>query len=228
MATKTYLQLINAVLLELREPVATAYNSTDYVKLIASYVNVAKRNVENSWTWTALRTSFSAVCVAGTPHYTLTGAFPRFRVLHPETDVYNYTKKWPLVELNRSAHRALCFGDTSTTTGVATGPPTAYSFVEQLTNNHRLLAVHPVPAANGDVIKVFGYNPPEDFGADADICYIPTRPIEEVALALARGERGEDGGITSSEAAAFAMRASQDEIALDAGVYDEDTQWEPV
>jgi hypothetical protein len=226
MATRTFLELVNDVLTELREPTVATWGESDYSTLIARFVNAAKRDVENAWDWTALRTSFSVTTGAGDVQYTLTGARERFKLLQP-TDAFNFTKKWPLTELNRSAHREFFYGDFSSTTGLPTGPVEAFSFHESLDSNSRQVNVWPVPTG-ADVLRFFGYNPPDDWTADIDICYIPHKPIVEVALARARGERGEDGGISAGEQAAFALRASQDEIARDANRYDEDLTWEAV
>jgi len=173
-----------------------------------------------------LRERVAVTTSAGDVQYTLTGARERFRLLRP-TDAYNYTRDWPLQELNRSAHRAMFKGDFTTTTGLATGQVSAFSFAEALDNGDKQVNVWPVPAG-AEVLSFFGYNPKDDWTLDADVCYIPHRPIVDVALARARGERGEDGGIAASEQAAFALLASRDEIARDATQYDEDTTWEAV
>ena len=51
----TYLDLINNVLRRLREDTVDTVNGTDYSSLIGDLVNDAKKIVENSFDWTALR-----------------------------------------------------------------------------------------------------------------------------------------------------------------------------
>jgi hypothetical protein len=53
----TYLELINSVLVRLREDTITAsqVNSDPYYRSIGAWVNDAKDRVEDAWQWTALR-----------------------------------------------------------------------------------------------------------------------------------------------------------------------------
>jgi hypothetical protein len=60
----TFLQAVNRTLVKLRESeVSTLSGSSDYVKLIAAYVNEVKEEVETAWTWSYLRTSVDMVLV---------------------------------------------------------------------------------------------------------------------------------------------------------------------
>lgn len=219
----TFLDLVNGVLRELREPEVSTWTESDYSKLIGQWVNAAKRDVENAWDWSALRESLSVTTSAGTTRYTLTGAKSRFKVLGTQ-GAYNSTAKWPLRQLTRNGHRGLVNGDFGSTTGLPTGNVWAYSWVEGLSGGSRQIDVWPVPTG-AETLRFFGYNPPEDFTADGDTLLIPARPIIDTALARARAERGEDGGISVGEQAVFAMRAAQDEIARDANRYDEELVW---
>ena len=49
-----YLELVNDVLVRLREDEVTAVTDTPYSKLISKYVNDAKRIVEDSYEWAGL------------------------------------------------------------------------------------------------------------------------------------------------------------------------------
>lgn len=227
MATRTYLELVNDVLTELREPTVAAINSTDYSTLIARFVNEAKRAIEDSWKWAALRTTLSVTTVAGTSRYVLTGSTERFDLIPLESSAWNKTKKWPLNELNRSAHRELMNGDFTDTTDIPTGSPDSFSFAETYSSSQRQVDVYPIPTAV-ETLKFFGYNPPADWTAGTDICYIPYGPIVQLAVALARGERGEDGGISVNEASQFAIKFASDAIAIDSQRYTEDSVWEAV
>ena len=70
----TYLDLINNVLRRLREDVVTTASETDYSALIGDLVNDAKKIVENSYDWTALRETITVSTVDGTDTYSLTGS----------------------------------------------------------------------------------------------------------------------------------------------------------
>ena len=45
----TYLEIVNKVLVRLREEEVTTLDENDYSKLVANLVNVTKQEVENSW-----------------------------------------------------------------------------------------------------------------------------------------------------------------------------------
>ena len=49
-----YLDLVNDVLIRLREDEVTATTDTPYAKLIGKFVNDAKRTVEDAYQWNAL------------------------------------------------------------------------------------------------------------------------------------------------------------------------------
>ena len=50
----TYLELVNDVLIRLREAEVETVSQTDYSKLIGKFVNDAKRQVEDAYSWNVL------------------------------------------------------------------------------------------------------------------------------------------------------------------------------
>jgi hypothetical protein len=80
MASYNYIQLVNDVLVRLREPEASSVSDTAYVKLIAKYVNDSKRQVEDAYNWNALSETLSATTTADVFNYVLVGSGQRFRV----------------------------------------------------------------------------------------------------------------------------------------------------
>ena len=89
----TFLELVNKVLLRLREsPVATVQgsgNSNMYARLIGEFVNEAKAQVESAWDWSALRSTLSATTTAGVFNYELNGSGNNFKVLDVVNDTSN-------------------------------------------------------------------------------------------------------------------------------------------
>jgi hypothetical protein len=83
----TYLELINDVLIRLREPVVTSNNQTTYSTLIGKFVNDAKRQVEDAFAWNVLGQTITVTTASSTPAYSLTGAGQKFQVM----DVINTT-----------------------------------------------------------------------------------------------------------------------------------------
>ena len=89
MASMNYIQLVNDVLVRLREPEATSVSDTPYVKLIARFVNDSKRVVEDAYNWNALSETLSADTVADVFNYVLVGSGQRFRVIDVLNDTQN-------------------------------------------------------------------------------------------------------------------------------------------
>ena len=92
MAQATFLTLVNDVLKRLREPVCSATTDTAYSTLIGIFVNEAKREVEDAWQWSALRSTIDLSMVVAQRNYTLTGSSNRTKFL----GVYNTSSKWQM------------------------------------------------------------------------------------------------------------------------------------
>lgn len=73
MANKTYLQLVNNVLLNLREAQVTDLSAV-YSQLIGEFVNQAKEKTQAAWRWKALSTTLSFTTVLNQTQYILTAA----------------------------------------------------------------------------------------------------------------------------------------------------------
>ncbi|MDE2097301.1 MAG: hypothetical protein KGL39_08670, partial [Patescibacteria group bacterium] len=76
-AVKTYLDLVNNVLKELRENTVTTVNYNTYSTLVGKWVNDAKRRVEAAWDWQPLNLLVSFNLVVGQTTYDLTNLFPQ-------------------------------------------------------------------------------------------------------------------------------------------------------
>ena len=86
--TTTYLDLVNDVLVRLREAQVASVSQNTYSALIGKLVNDAKREVEDSWNWDTLRNTISFTTQQGTFNYNLANAGNKFRVIaaHNDTD----------------------------------------------------------------------------------------------------------------------------------------------
>ena len=62
----TFLDCVNGVLRRIRETEAVSVTDTAYVKLVSDFVNEAKREVEDAWSWSVLRTTKTISTVSGT------------------------------------------------------------------------------------------------------------------------------------------------------------------
>lgn len=220
MALPTYLELVNDVLVRLREPEVTTVQENTLSKLIGKLVNDSKRQVEDAYNWNALTATMTAVTEANTFNYGLTGIGQRFKVI----DAYNYTAKWPLraastVEMNRA------FLEGGVTP--ETGSPMFYNFNGLTAQGDTQVDVFPVPTG-AETLFFNMYVPQDALSADTDGLYVPSEPVILGAYARALVERGEDGGLNSSEAYALYRSSLADHIANEASRYIEEESWEAV
>ena len=77
----TFLQLVNDVLVRLRETEVNSVQDTLYSKLIGKLINDSKRRVENAFDWNALGSMITVTTVSGTTNYSIVGSGGRFRTL---------------------------------------------------------------------------------------------------------------------------------------------------
>ena len=215
----TYIELVNKVLLRLRENQVTTVqgsgNSNSYARLIGEFVNEAKAQVESAWDWSALRTTLTVTTTADTFNYELNGSQNNFKVL----DVWNDT-----TNIEMQYRDANWFNREFLTAAPQTGEPLFYNFNGVSADGDTQIDIYPVPdGAYALRFNVTLRNSP--LSADADTLIIPSRPVILLATAMAMEERGEDGGQQSANAYGAYRNALADEIALDAARHPEDTIW---
>jgi len=212
----TYLQLINAVLLRVREDSVTDVDQSEYAQLIGAFINEAKREVEDSWDWIQLRQTIQVATVADTFRYTLTGAGNRFRILQVINDTDDtILRKAPYKYMNRLFTAS---GSTQT------GSPDLYD-INGNTDGDPNVDLHPIP----DAVYTINFNmkiPQEDLSASTDILTVPSYPVILGAYMRALSERGEDGGRSYTEIERDYLKALSDAIALDAGNVPDELIWE--
>jgi len=217
MASYNYIQLVNDVLVRLREPEASSVSDTAYVKLIARYVNDSKRQVEDAYNWNALSETLSATTTADVFNYVLVGSGQRFRVI----DVLNDTDNWFLMNAT-----TVWMDQQFLLTSAQKGSPMYYNFNGTDANGDTQVDLFPIP--NGSYNIRFNVIKPQDpLVANADKLLVPHEPVILGALARAQAERGEDGGVQSGETYTLYRQSLADAISLEANRYVEETQWYP-
>jgi hypothetical protein len=214
-----YLDLVNKVLLRLREtPASTVQgsgNSNAYARLIGEFVNESKSQVEAAWDWSALRTTLTLTTSASVFNYELNNSRNTFKVL----DVFNDTD-----DIEMQYKDGSWFNKEFLTASPQNGSPLFYNFNGVSSDGDTKVDVYPIPDGVYSLkFNVTLRNLP--LSADADTLVIPSRPVILLATAMAIEERGEDGGQQSINAYAAAKSALADEIALDAARHPEDTLW---
>ena len=213
----TYLQLVNKVLIRLRESEVTSVAQSSYSKLVGELINQTKREVEDSWQWVLLRSTVQVPTVSGTFRYTLTGAGNRFKLLH----VFNDTANNEMFQISSKEMTQNYTGGN-----IISNSPTSFDF-NGSTDGDPNVDVYPQPNSvenlNFDMVI-----PQIDLDADADILTVPEYPVILGAYAKAAAERGEDGGFMFAEAESNYQKALQDAIAIDASNLPFETIWETV
>ena len=211
----TYLQLVNNVLRRLREDEVSSVSQTSYSRLIGEFVNDAKRSVEDSYDWTALRTTLTVSTIDSVFNYTLIGSQNKMKILDVVNDTSNFFMQY------KSSHwmnNAFLIDD------VPLGTPQFYSFNGVNANGDNGVDLYPKP----DKVYQVRFNVvlrTHDFTADSDILSIPSSPVVQIATALAARERGETGGTSAAELFGLADRTLSDAIAFDAAQHPEETIW---
>jgi hypothetical protein len=210
-----YIQLVNDVLIRLREPEASSVSDNAYVKLIAKFVNDSKRVVEDSYNWNALSDTLSATTTADVFNYVLVGSGQRFRVI----DVINDTQN-TFVELASTKWMDQQFLMTTP----QKGSPAYYNFNGTNSNGDTQVDLYPIP--NGAYNLRFNIIKPQvPLAVNADNLLVPEEPVILGALARAQAERGEDGGVQAGETYQLMKQSLADAIALESGRYLEEQEW---
>jgi len=215
MATTTYLQAVNSVLRRLRETEVSTVSENAYSKMIGELVNDSKSSVEAAFGWNALSDTLTAVTTADIFSYVLEGSGVRFRVIDAINDSKNL-----FMQVAPTSWMTQQFMQDSPSRGA----PTYFNFNGQDANGDTLVDVFPVP----DSSYTLRFNvmlPQEPLSADTDLIKVPGDVVILNAFARAVVERGEDGGLQSSEAYALAKNLMADYIALESNRYIEDTNW---
>lgn len=207
----TYLQLVNKVLVRLRENEVSTVGENNYSKLIGEYVNDAKRDVQNAWDWTGLRNTLTVDTQANVFNYVLTDADNTIKILDVTNDSQNCFLRY---QTSRWFDEA--FLDFPS---VPKGTTQFYSF-----NGINGVDLYPIPDAEY-TLRFNVVLRTKDFTADTDVLTVPSTPVIQLATAMAARERGETGGTSAAELFAIADSTLADAIAMDAALHPEETIW---
>jgi len=211
----TYLELVNDVLIRLREPTVTTVVLNSYSTLIGKFVNDAKRQIEDSFGWNVLGQTITVTTAASTSSYSLTGAGQKFQVM----DVINTTSNVGLTNISFvDMNRKLNF------TPLANQIPTEFAFDGVDGSYDTKVNLYPIP--NGVYTIKFSVTVPQaTLASDSTVVLVPDVLVVQNAYARALVERGEDGGLSSSEAYQLYKSMLSDYIALEGTRYPENQEF---
>jgi hypothetical protein len=208
----TYLELVNNVLLRLREREVASVNENAYSKLIGQLVKDAQQEVEQAWDWSSLRTTLSATTSSGVFSYELNTAGTAFEILNVINDTGN-----DFMEYKTSRE----FDNWFLNQTPPTGSPKYYSWNGISNDGDVQVDIYPIPDGAYTLRFNMIKRSPE-FPTDATDALVPYKPIQLLAFAKAVEERGEDGSQTAQSAYRAAERALSDAIALDGARHPEE------
>ena len=217
MALPTYLDLVNDVLIRMREPEVTTVNENTLSKLVGRLVNDAKRQVEDAYAWNALTDTLIIETTANTYGYVLTGSGTRFKVI----DAQDNTNKSVINALSTKLMSQYLLNNTSP------GNPMYYNFNGIHSTGDTKVDFYPVPNA-GLTLYFNLYIPEPELTTDTATILVPKEPVVLGAFARALVERGEDGGLTATEAYGLYKSSLADAIAIESSRYVEEETWEAV
>jgi hypothetical protein len=211
----TYLELINDVLIRLRETTVATNNATTYSTLIGKFVNDAKRQVEDAFSWNVLGQNITLTTVANTYSYSLTGAGQKFQVMDAINTTSNVgMQNISFVQMNRFQNLV----------PVATGIPEYYAFDGVDSNGDTKVSLYSRP--DNVYTIIFSLTIPQaTLASDATSILVPDFLVAQNAYARALVERGEDGGLSSSEAYQLYKSMLSDYIALEGTRYPENQEF---
>jgi hypothetical protein len=211
---KTYLELVNQVLVAMRESEVSDVTQNNYTKMVGKFVNDAKQQCEDANNWEANLESITLGTIAGIANISLTGYGQRGTIdTVVETTNNNYLRV-----VSRRRMRDISRG--STTTGILS--EYANQGVDPVGDS--VITVYPLPVS-GQEVEVTGWFRQADLVSNGDTMRIPHRCVVELAIALAVRERGEVSGQMSQEYFEIAKRTLSDAIAYDAAKNDGEDTW---
>lgn len=184
-----YLAIVNKVLIRLRENEVTSVQESPYSKLIGEFVNVVKREVEDTYNWSALRTTITVNTLPNVFSYDLTSSTTRCKIIDVINDTSDYELKY---QTTKWFDRQFQAGNT------APNRPEFWNLNGVTSNGDHVIDLFPIPDSNY-AIRVNMVKPQADLESDGDIMEIPYQIVVEGAVARAISERGDDGGYTEQE-----------------------------
>lgn len=215
----TYLDLVNEVLVRLRENPVSTVSQTGYSALIGLYVNDTKRQVEDAWTWDALDTTLTLPIVAGTTTYVVTGSGTRQKDVTVNCVTAGREAPIRLVSMRWIENQQQL-------TTVQNGPPLYYAWNGNNGTDSKL-EVYPTPDGSYS-LKLNMSVPQIKLVDDSDVLLIPYESVVAGAYARALVERGEDGGLSSGEAYGLYKGILADQISVESTRSIDSDVWEAV
>ena len=210
----TQLELVNKVLVRLRENEVSSTSATTYSKLIREFVKQATHEVEMAWDWVQLRATVQIPVIAGTIDYILTDVGTDANILQVYEDTTDYT-----------IYRAPSYAWMNTrllANTRSTGAPTHFD-INGNSSGDPVMNFWPEPdsaySVNVNLVRRSHLSVDSDTTPMADLLVVLR------ATFLSIEERGDDDGTTLGVLDEQYRNMLQDAIQLDAANYADETVW---
>jgi hypothetical protein len=213
MSNETYLDLVNDVLVRLRENEVQSLNQNSYSKLVGKFINDGKRLVENAYTWNVLRKTYTIITTPGVYSYVLLDSGVRFKL----EDAINDTSNFSMLLANTEFINNLFLSSPES------GVPRYFNF-NGTQDGDTIVDLFPIPDAAYN-IKINVIQPQDPLVNNSDTMLVAPEPVIFYAYARALAERGEDGGLGSSEAYQIYLQSLGDHIAIESSRTTPDMIW---
>ena len=199
----TYLELVNAVLVRLREDTidVTQLDSDPYYRVIGSHVNDAKDRVEDAWQWGALRgTDYVPLTFGSGVQFELPNSADNHYIIKrtaafqwdgdPQTPQFAMGAKHPMRWVSVQDIRARYLQPEN----VQPNTPFEFAVTGTADSGNILITVYPIPDDNDWWMEIDRVNHQDQLVNYDDVLKVPSLPVYTLATALASRERGEVGG----------------------------------
>lgn len=219
----TYLQLVNKVLARMREASVATVSETTYSTFISTLLNQVKSEIEQAFTWNALRDTYAITVTSGTSSYAFTGAGPDAKVVGK----WGWNTSVPCrIYLSTNKEMDDLFFNVLTA-DIQTGSPTKFLPAGVDANYDVKIDVWPIPDNSTDVMKFNVYVPQADLSSGSDIALIPQNLLLEETIARAMVERGDETAPKPQPGETFILRdLLASEVAREDGHDPAEQDWE--
>jgi len=236
---RTYLQLVNDVLVRLRETQVSTVTQTPYSTLIGALVNDAKREVEDAWQWSQLLDYLTFNCASGIVSYETNtmltryaspplsapaGANERARLwldaVEDEPLLFNVTPQYE----RRLKYEPVLYDQVTkiqllNNSGVNHAAPAKWqlaqsTFYAQAGMWNKAILLYDLPDI-AYTMQLYICNPQSELSSDSDTMKVPSAPVVQKAYLYSLYERGEELGETLTLTAAKVEDTLAAAIALD-------------
>lgn len=236
---RTYLQLVNDVLVRLRESPVSTVSQTPYSAMVGAFVNDAKRECEDAWQWSQLMDYLTFNCISGISSYETNTMLTRYAAppLSAPAGAGERTRLW----MDATEYTPLLFNTTlnfesrlkfepvlndqvtkiQLLNNSATGlnPPSRFQIAQSTFYNtagmwNKVILLYDLPNA-AYTMQLYIVNPQDDLVNDTDVLKIPTAPVVQKGYLFCLFERGEELGESLSLTAEKVENTLADAISQD-------------